>query len=67
LFLFPLFAVLFNCPYPDPTVSACFLPFSSAPRQGEGRPRGAFVAGYSSTITRQCKKYRPKHTTETEK
>jgi len=47
LFLFPLFAVLLNCPYPDPPVSACFFPFSSAPRQGEGRPRGAFVAGCS--------------------
>jgi len=50
LFLFPLFAVLLNCPYPDPPVSACFFPFSSAPRQGEGRPRGAFVAGRSQTI-----------------
>jgi len=44
LFLFPVFAVLLNCPYPDPPVSACFFPFSSAPRWGEGRPRGAFVA-----------------------
>jgi len=43
LFLFPLFAVLLNCPYPDPPVSACFFPFSSAPRRGERRPRGAFV------------------------
>jgi len=25
LFLFPLFAVLLNCPYSDPPVSACFL------------------------------------------
>ena len=25
LFLFPLFAVLLNCPYPDPPVSACFF------------------------------------------
>ena len=25
LLLFPLFAVLLNCPYPDPPVSACFL------------------------------------------
>jgi len=25
LFLFPLFAVLLNCPYPDPPVSLCFL------------------------------------------
>ena len=42
LFLFPLFTVLLNCPYPDPPVSASFFPFSSAPRQGEGWPRGAF-------------------------
>jgi len=34
--LFPLFAVLLNCPYPDPPVSACFFPFSSAPRGGRG-------------------------------
>jgi len=47
LFLFPLFAVLLNCPYPDPPVSACLFPFSSAPRQGEGQPRGAFVASCS--------------------
>jgi len=32
LLLFPLFAVLLNCPYPDPPVSACFFPFSSAPQ-----------------------------------
>jgi len=51
LLLFPLFAVLLNCPYPDPPVSACFFPFSSALRCGEGRPRGAFVAGHSQTIT----------------
>ena len=51
LFLFPLFAVLLNCPYPDPPVSACFFPFSSAPRRGEGRPRGVFVAGRSQTRT----------------
>ena len=42
-----LFAVLLNCPYPDPPVSASFFPFSSTRRQGEGRPRGAFVAGGS--------------------
>jgi len=42
-----LFTVLLNCPYPDPPVSASFFPFSSAPRQGEGRPRSAFVAGSS--------------------
>jgi len=45
LFLFPLFAVLLNCPYSDPLVSACFFPFSSAAWRGEGQPRGAFVAG----------------------
>jgi len=44
---FPLFAVLLNCPYPDPPVAAFFFSFSSARRQGEGRPRGAFVAGSS--------------------
>ena len=30
LLLFPLSAVLLNCPYPDPPVSACFFPLSSA-------------------------------------
>jgi len=50
LLLFPLFAVLLNCPYPDPPVSACFFPFSSSPWWGEGQPRGAFVAGHSQTI-----------------
>jgi len=44
---FPLFAVLLNCPYPDPPVSASFLSILSARRRGEGRPRGAFVAGGS--------------------
>jgi len=44
---FPLFAVLLNCPYPDPPVSACFFSFSSARRRGEGRLRGPFVAGGS--------------------
>jgi len=44
LFLFPLFAILLNCPYPDPPLSASFFPFSCARRRGEGRPRGAFVA-----------------------
>jgi len=33
LLLFPLFAVLLNCPYPNP------------PWRGEGRPHSAFVAG----------------------
>ena len=47
LFLFPLFAVLLNCPYPDPPVSACFFPFSSTLQREEGRPRGTFVAGHS--------------------
>jgi len=51
LFLFPLFAVLLNCPYSDPPVSASFFPFSSAPWWGEGWPRGAFVAGRSQTIS----------------
>jgi len=51
LLLFPLFAVLLNCPYPDPPVSACFFPFSSAPQWGEGQPRGAFVAVCSQTRT----------------
>ena len=37
----PLFAVLLNCPYPDPPVSACFFPFFSAPQRGERRPHGA--------------------------
>ena len=37
LLLFPLFAVLLNCPYPDPPVSASFFPFSSAPQRGEGQ------------------------------
>jgi len=36
LFLFPLFAVLLNCLYPDPLVSACFFTFSST-RGGRGR------------------------------
>jgi len=54
LFLFPLFAVLLNCPYPDPPVSACCFPFFSAPWRGEGRPHGAFVAGRSQTITLVC-------------
>ena len=44
---FPLFAVLLNCPYPNPPVSASFFSFSSARRRGEGRPRGAFVASSS--------------------
>jgi len=55
---FPLFAVLLNCPYPDPLVSACFFSFSSARRQGEGLPRGAFVAGGSRN---QNIKLAPRH------
>jgi len=51
LFLFPLFAVLLNCPYPDPPVSACFFTFSSAPQRGEGQLRGAFVASRIQNIT----------------
>jgi len=50
--VFPLFAVLLNCPYPDPPVSASFFPFSSARQRGEGRPRGAFVAGSSRNQNR---------------
>jgi len=52
LFLFPLFAVLLNCPYPNPPVSACFFPFSSAPQWGGAaeQPRGPFVAGHRQTI-----------------
>jgi len=45
------FAVLVNCPCPDPPVSACFFPFFSAPGGGVGLPCGAFVAGRSQTIT----------------
>jgi len=45
------FAVLLNCPYPHPPVSACFFPFSYTPRRGEGQSCGAFVAGHSQTIT----------------
>jgi len=51
LFLFPLFAVLLNCPYPEPPVSACFFPFSSTPQWWKGRPHGSFVASCSQTIT----------------
>jgi len=32
LLLFTLFAVVLNCPYPDPPVSGWFFPFSSAPQ-----------------------------------
>ena len=38
-------------PLSRPTSFACFFPFSSAPRRGEGRPRGTFVASCSQTIT----------------
>jgi len=51
LLLFPLFAVLLNRLYPNPPVSACFFPFASAPRQGEERLRGAFLADGSRTRT----------------
>jgi len=51
LLLFPLFAVLYNCPYPDPPVSACFFPFSSAPQRGKGWSRGAFLGSCSPNIT----------------
>jgi len=36
LLLFPLFAVLLNCPYPNPPVSACFS-FHSPPHPSGGR------------------------------
>jgi len=51
LWLFPLFAVLLNCPYPGLSVSACFFLFSSTPWQGEGRPHGTSVAGRRQTVT----------------
>ena len=51
--VFPLFAVLLNCPYPDPPVSASFFSFSSARRRGEGRSHGAFVAGSSRNRNRE--------------
>jgi len=46
--VFPLFAVLLNCPYPDPPVF-CLFSFHSPPHRGggEGGSRGAFVAGGS--------------------
>ena len=55
---FPLFAVLLNCPYPDPPVSASFFSFSSTCWWGEGRPRGAFVAGGSQNQD-SCSKHFP--------
>jgi len=51
LLLFPWFAVLLNCPYPDPSISACFFLFSSALQWGEGKTHGAFVTCRSQTIT----------------
>jgi len=50
LLLFPLSAVLLNCPYPDSPVFAFFFPFSSGGGATD-RPRGNFVAGHSQTIT----------------
>jgi len=47
LFLFPSVCCSVELPLPDPPVSASFFSFSSARRQGEGRPRGAFLAGGS--------------------
>jgi len=38
--VFPLFAVLLNCPYTFPPVFAFFFPFSSAPQRGEGWQSG---------------------------
>jgi len=54
LLLFPLFAVLLNCPYPNPPVFACFLSILLHPPAGGGaaeRPHGPFVAGLSQTVT----------------
>jgi len=51
LLLFPLFAVLLNCLYPDPPVFCLFLSILLRTSAGEGQPRGAFVAGRSQTIT----------------
>ena len=50
LLLFSLFAVLLNCPYPDPPFSACFFLFSSTSQRGGGVARqrsGALVASRS--------------------
>ena len=47
LLLFPLFAVLLNCPYPDPPVFCLFISILLRTAEGEGRPRGSFVAGGS--------------------
>jgi len=47
LLLFPLFAVLLNCPYPDPPVFCLFLSILLLTPAGGGRLRGAFVAGGS--------------------
>jgi len=60
LLLFPLFAVLLNCPYPDPPVSACFFPFSSAPHRGEGSPHGAFVSLLQPNYNKEISKARKK-------
>ena len=57
LLLFPLFAALLNCPYPDPPVSASFFPFSFSHRWGEGRPRGALVAGCSRNQNNKLCRY----------
>jgi len=49
-----LFAVLLNCPYPNPPVFAFFFSILLPTPAGGGaaeRPRGPFVAGHSQTIT----------------
>jgi len=46
LLLFPFVCCSVKLPLSRPT-GFCLFPFSSAPRRGEGRPRGAFVAGCS--------------------
>ena len=52
LLLFPLFAVLLNCPYPDPPVSACFLSILLR------TPAGGGAAAWRFCCQRQPK---PKH------
>ena len=54
LLLFPFFAVLLNCPYPDPPVFACFLSILFPTPVGGGaaeQPHGPFIASHSQNIT----------------
>jgi len=56
LFLFPLFAVLLNCPYPDTPVSACFCsPYPSGGRGG----RVALLLPAAAKPEQQEKTYLP--------